>query len=287
MQTVNPSNGERTHDHARPRPHRLHLRRRRRPRERPRCPSPAQVHEQGRQARPEPRGGQARGRKGRDHRRRQARGRHASRHRDPPRVRKGQGVAMRDVNLHHLAAPPDYKCHACGVHGVRLWREYQTCAPRLLCRSCAQVDQKCEHRWSKGDQIGWYVPAVPDEEGVGYWGYTSVPIEGCRWWYRLGPDDGAIDRHPEYGMPDRLWVFHLWNEYEKIVEKDWGERIERMFFDQYFAEAVALTNACRMRTGAYRLRGRTYGTKAAMMSAVKAGRASPLRRWHEPARSTT
>lgn len=188
---------------------------------------------------------------------------------------------MKNVNLHRLVAPPDYKCHACGVHGVRLWREYQTCMPRLLCRACAQVDQKREHKWSEGDQIGWYVPAVPDEEGVGYWGYTSVPIEGCRWWYRLGPDDGACERHPEYLMPDHLWVFHLWTEYEKIIDKNWGAYYERLWFGQYFSEAVALFNACRTRTGAYRVGGKTYRNKAAMMVAVKYRRVEVPRRYYQ------
>ena len=35
------------------------------------------------------------------------------------------------------------------------------------------------------DQIGWLVPAIPDEECETYWGYTSVPQPGCEWWYRL------------------------------------------------------------------------------------------------------
>ena len=35
------------------------------------------------------------------------------------------------------------------------------------------------------DQIGWYVPAVPDEQGMGYYWYTTVPPEGCEWWDRL------------------------------------------------------------------------------------------------------
>jgi hypothetical protein len=41
-----------------------------------------------------------------------------------------------------------------------------------------------EKRW-RTDSIGWYVPAVPDEEGVGYWGYGSVPPEGVAWWRGL------------------------------------------------------------------------------------------------------
>ncbi len=35
------------------------------------------------------------------------------------------------------------------------------------------------------DQIGWLVPAVPTKEGDTYWGYTSVPQAGVKWWERL------------------------------------------------------------------------------------------------------
>lgn len=35
------------------------------------------------------------------------------------------------------------------------------------------------------DSIGFRLPAIPDEEGVGYWGYSSVPQVGVNWWKRL------------------------------------------------------------------------------------------------------
>jgi hypothetical protein len=108
--------------------------------------------------------------------------------------------------------PPDYHCHRCQVAGVKLWREYQTCAPTLLCVACACADQKKvdnvdargyryepddhEPRCMAGmrsDQIGWYVPAVPDEEGLGYWGYTSVPEAGVEWWRALPTRAGAAN----------------------------------------------------------------------------------------------
>ena len=92
--------------------------------------------------------------------------------------------------------PSDYKCGQCGTTGCKLWREYQTCSPQLLCARCAAVDQKkdisdidadgkigLEQRW-KTDQIGWYVPCVPTEESGSYWG-TSVPLAGCEWWRKL------------------------------------------------------------------------------------------------------
>jgi len=97
-------------------------------------------------------------------------------------------------------APLDYKCKGCGAVGCKLWREYQTVNPTLLCAVCAGKDQNksIEGIDEQGmrpnepgmmhprtDQIGWYVPAIPDEEGIGYWGYTSVPQVGIDWWYRL------------------------------------------------------------------------------------------------------
>lgn len=35
------------------------------------------------------------------------------------------------------------------------------------------------------DQIGWMVPAIPTEEGDTFWGYSSVPEAGIRWWVTL------------------------------------------------------------------------------------------------------
>lgn len=35
------------------------------------------------------------------------------------------------------------------------------------------------------DTIGWRVPAVPTEDGEGFWGYSSVPPEGVAWWRAL------------------------------------------------------------------------------------------------------
>jgi hypothetical protein len=92
--------------------------------------------------------------------------------------------------------PDGYKCADCGATNCKLWREYQIMTLKLLCAVCACKDQKktddvdAEGRRSsdhggRTDQIGWYVPAVPDEEGVGYWGYTSVPEAGVNWWRKL------------------------------------------------------------------------------------------------------
>lgn len=87
--------------------------------------------------------------------------------------------------------PPDkYCCGECGAKGVKLWRDYNTFLEyqSLLCADCSEKEQNKqpkEYGRKIGDQIGWRVPAVPTEEGDTYWGYTSVPENGCDWWYNL------------------------------------------------------------------------------------------------------
>lgn len=103
---------------------------------------------------------------------------------------------MNGVNYSSTTTPPEYKCGDCGTTGVKLWREYQTMQPNLFCAHCAAKDQGKSisgidangmrpSDLDQTDQIGWLVPAVPDEEGVGYWGYTSVPEAGVNWWKKL------------------------------------------------------------------------------------------------------
>jgi len=103
------------------------------------------------------------------------------------------GEYLRGVEL------PNYKCSDCGASNCKLWRLYQSCRPELLCADCAAKDQKkdisnidehgripCDTTGSgRTDQIGWYIPAVPIEDGETYWGYTSVPEAGCEWWRKL------------------------------------------------------------------------------------------------------
>lgn len=81
--------------------------------------------------------------------------------------------------------PKTYKCSKCGIRGVKLWRPYNSFNIELLCAACAEIDQKKKVDLEKSDQIGWFIPAVPSEDGVGYWGYTSVPQAGVDWWKKL------------------------------------------------------------------------------------------------------
>jgi len=104
---------------------------------------------------------------------------------------------MKGVDYSKNTVPNEYKCKKCKAFGVKLWREYQTNKPNLLCYKCASESQHenvstitadgyhIDRFGDKTDQIGYYVPAIPDEEGYGYWGYTSVPDAGVNWWKQL------------------------------------------------------------------------------------------------------
>ena len=101
--------------------------------------------------------------------------------------------------------PETYKCQICGATHVKLWRKYQTFVDdnTLVCASCLSRlktegkfvpkfrDTKYGARWTKqsglqeSDSIGEFVPAVPTEGNDTFWGYTSVPKEGCDWWNKL------------------------------------------------------------------------------------------------------
>ncbi len=84
--------------------------------------------------------------------------------------------------------PLDYKCGHCGAEGVRLWRKSATSEPvhqqPLLCGACTEKEQGHALDLTESDQCWGRCPAIPDLRG-GWWGYTSVPPEGCAWWDAL------------------------------------------------------------------------------------------------------
>ena len=103
--------------------------------------------------------------------------------------------------------PKDYRCTECGAFGVKLWRQCNTFHIRLFCACCALEDQGkdgpvgndgrrlCDilGHGRMTDQIGSLVPAVLDEECEAYWGYTSVPEEGCEWWRGLPTSNEHVE----------------------------------------------------------------------------------------------
>lgn len=111
---------------------------------------------------------------------------------------------MKDVDYKSGKAPPDYRCSACGAHGCKLWRPAH--GTELRCVACAEQVAKERldvYACSGVDQIGWWLPAVPDEEGVSFWGYTSVPREGVSWWKAL-PMALPQPRAPEPDLARRI-----------------------------------------------------------------------------------
>lgn len=121
--------------------------------------------------------------------------------------------SMGPVDYDSATPPLPYHCGQCGVHGVKLWRDYNMFLDHqsLLCAKCACFEQGNDERTfsvdsgengraivsvtyavdrhglngPSGDQIGWRVPAVPTQDGSTFWGYSSVTLEGVTWWKRL------------------------------------------------------------------------------------------------------
>lgn len=99
------------------------------------------------------------------------------------------------------ASPTAYACTTCRKSGVKLWREYQTCADFtvLECCDCAGKSQGKDVSEIDGqgklpsgtDTIGWRVPAVPTEDGTTFWGYCAGPTAGRDWWRRLATRMGV------------------------------------------------------------------------------------------------
>jgi hypothetical protein len=113
--------------------------------------------------------------------------------------------------------PEGYVCSKCNAKNCKLWRQYNTFLEHLflLCAKCAgeaedkdvsliDVDGTIVNdifgngpihdldglvipnaQRPRTDQIGNLIPAVPTEDGTTFWGYTSVPLSGVRWWKSL------------------------------------------------------------------------------------------------------
>lgn len=129
-------------------------------------------------------------------------------------VSTGEWVHFKPVELKPYAwrydmlhvIPPGYKCSCCGRKDVKLWRSYHPSlgAQTLICAECVVVYGSAPERkhpipagtilddngqwqseYGPSDQIGWFVPAVPTEDNTTFWGYTSVPEGGAKWWRAL------------------------------------------------------------------------------------------------------
>lgn len=89
---------------------------------------------------------------------------------------------------------PDIKCvcEECGITDVKMWRESYVIVERVktYCYTCVEEITGKRINLSLCDQVGPYVPAVPTNDGSNsYWGYSSVPDDGCWWWKLLPVND--------------------------------------------------------------------------------------------------
>lgn len=102
------------------------------------------------------------------------------------------------IDYSSTSTPPSYTCGNCSKNGVKLWRSTGTFlgGMSLRCAYCAVEEQqldinrlsaagKYDGDYGPTDQIGSRIPAIPSEENDTFWGYTSVPQDGCDWWDRL------------------------------------------------------------------------------------------------------
>lgn len=154
--------------------------------------------------------------------------------------------------------PDDYICQSCKISGVKLWRDYNGFQPTqsLRCADCAQKEQNRILNWNECDQIGWMVPAIPSEDGIEYWGYTSVPSSGCRWWHNLEPKS---DQH-EYPADTNKWVAKLYSNY--LLNKQYGKYVASLCFKEFYYELVKYNlEFLRRSNGCYRFKGRTFKNK--------------------------
>lgn len=122
--------------------------------------------------------------------------------------------------------PADYRCSRCGAGGRKLWRDTNTFHPDLFCVDCnnarkgteIEPDEQgrvpCEHFKRKTDHFNDLVPAIPTEDGIGFWGLTSVPEEGVNWWR-------ALPLRPEV-VAVSLAALRTWVKSKALVET--GER---------------------------------------------------------------
>jgi hypothetical protein len=104
------------------------------------------------------------------------------------------------VDYQSALVPTNYKCHNCGVIGVKLWRE-QTASLNLLsllCCKCSGEEQEKdvkniddqgrvepETHGRRRYQIGCRIPAIPTEDNDSYWWHSVFPEDGAQWWRRL------------------------------------------------------------------------------------------------------
>lgn len=121
-------------------------------------------------------------------------------------------MKLNEIAFEYVAGtvPAGYICADCGAAGVKLWRDYSVVLERikLWCAPCAcarmeVVDDVDSDGYrpnvssTRSVCIEELVPAIPTEENDTFWGYSSVPEEGVKWWRRLPTRLSRKEQNPE------------------------------------------------------------------------------------------
>lgn len=171
----------------------------------------------------------------------------------------------------------DYVCSSCKATGIKLWRDYNTCASacELKCAVCATpaqvtyeaknyTDQNREFlgaldpdglfMFRNGDQLGGLVPAVPTPAGETFWGYSSVPDEDVLWWYAMPTyQDRALElrcqrqliqRATDRYVSSRQQVLRLRGKADEARRRlryrvEWPTPIPQLTKEELFSKATA------------------------------------------------
>lgn len=150
--------------------------------------------------------------------------------------------------------PAEYQCSCCKATNCRLWRKSHTFLDyiKLLCSICLEAETIKQGNprkiVSEMSQCSWWVAAVPTPDGS-YWGFTSVPQEGCDWWYAL-PVYPSILRDPNPLIDTTLTLVDLDGKTHEVpvcniagVTGVW-QRDDQSALDMYAGRAVFLDQTC-------------------------------------------
>ena len=136
--------------------------------------------------------------------------------------------------------PEGYACAKCGANNVKLWRGYCSLPIDLVCVNCAceeegidpsSVDKNGSRRRKESPfettyQIGIGVPAIPDEDGIGYWGLTSIPSKGIEWWIRLSTHAGD------------LALLNVIGKFPSEIKKNFVDNLQKLLLSKHVPSTI-------------------------------------------------
>lgn len=159
----------------------------------------------------------------------------------PEKIRSRCVREMKPFSFRDPEVPAWYRCDQCSVHGVRLYRDYNTFASNIdvLCATCAEVHQKKPRGFVEqpdphtgrvhDDQIGWMIAAVPTEGDSTFWGRGAVPTAGCAWWFSMPIRPPAVPLTSTQLLQARVdWLL---TDNAKWIE-DWWSANDRLFAER-------------------------------------------------------